>query len=148
MKMTARCRPAPFPVFKAKLRQRSAKTRRALLEQLMFMRAATRARGVTSRASIAAYPHAHSLSSSAWRAPRVSRRAAAASEAVVERVLAEHMRPGVTNLAPGTASWRPPVELMPPPAAEDNFFYGACHGEPALLDALRTKREVEDGVDL
>ena len=114
----------------------------------MFMRAVTRARGVTSRASIAAHPHAHSLSSSAWRAPRVSRRAAAASEAVVERVLAEHMRPGVTNLAPGTASWRPPVELMPPPAAEDNFFYGACHGEPALLDALRTKREVEDGVDL
>ena len=40
------------------------------------------------------------------------------------------------------------MEDAPPPAAEDNFFYGACHGEPALLDALRTKREVEDGVDL
>ena len=58
-------------------------------------------------------------------------------EAVVERVLAEHMRPGVTNLAPGTAKWRPPAELMPPPAEADNFYYGACHGEPALLDALR-----------
>ena len=114
----------------------------------MLLRAATCARGVTGRASVAAHPHAHSLSSSAWRAPRVSRRASTASEAVVERVLAEHMRPGVTNLAPGTASWRPPIELMPPPAAEDNFSYGACHGEPALLDALRAKREAEDGVDL
>ena len=113
----------------------------------MLKRAATRARGATSRVPIGALPHAHGLSTSAWRPPRVSRRAAAASEAVVERVLAEHMRPGVTNLAPGTASWRPPVELMPPPAAEHHFVYGACHGEPALLDALRTKRETEDGVD-
>ena len=112
----------------------------------MLKRAATRARGATSRVPIVTLPHAHGLST-AWRAPRVSRRAAAASEAVVERVLAEHMRPGVTNLAPGTASWRPPVELMPPPAAEHHFLYGACHGEPALLDALRTKRETEDGVE-
>ena len=103
----------------------------------MLVRAAIRARGVSRRLSAAVHPHAHNLSSSAWRAPRVSRRAAAASEAVVERVLAEHMRPGVTNLAPGTAKWRPPAELMPPPAEADNFYYGACHGEPALLDALR-----------
>ena len=115
---------------------------------MLLRAAAIRARGVTRSASIALYPRAHSLSSSAWRAPRVSRRAAAASEAVVERVLAEHMRPGVTNLAPGTAKWRPPAELMPPPAEADNFYYGACHGEPALLDALRTKREAEDGVDM
>ena len=80
----------------------------------MLKRAATRARGATSRVPIGALPHAHGLSTSAWRAPRVSRRAAAASEAVVERVLAEHMRPGVTNLAPGTASWRPPIDKLAP----------------------------------
>ena len=113
------------------------------------MRSVSRiARRVTVPRGPAASTTVHSFSSGAWRAPRVSRRAAAASEAVVERVLAEHLRPGVTNLAPGTARWRPPAELMPSHAAEDNFYYGACHGEPALLDALKRKREVEDGVDM
>ena len=81
-------------------------------------------------------------------APRPSRRAAAASEAIVERVVAEHLQPGVTNLAPGTAKWRPPPELMPSHTAEDNFMYGACHGQPSLLDALRTKLATENRVDL
>ena len=65
----------------------------------MLKRAATRARGATSRVPIGTLPHAHGLSTSAWRAPRVSRRAAAASEALssVSWALAEHMRPGVTN---------------------------------------------------
>ena len=66
----------------------------------------------------------------------------------MERVVAEHLQPGVTNLAPGTAKWRPPPELMPSHIAEDNFMYGACHGQPSLLDALRTKLATENRVDL
>ena len=66
----------------------------------------------------------------------------------MERVVAEHLQPGVTNLAPGTAKWRPPPELMPSHTAEDNFMYGACHGQPSLLDALRTKLATENRVDL
>lgn len=76
-----------------------------------------------------------------------SRRAATAGEALIERIIQQHLRPGVVNLAPGTAHWLPPAEVMPVPTADDSR-YGACHGSSSLLTALRTKLEDENGIDM
>ena len=83
-----------------------------------------------------------------------SRRAMAASDAVVERIVAKYLRPGVINLAPGTAHWSAELhsELMPPLADAASFprwsRYGAVHGSEALLSALREKLETENGHDM
>eukprot|EP00964_Phaeocystis_antarctica_P108694 scaffold73241_cov52-Phaeocystis_antarctica.AAC.2 len=80
--------PAPTANFPTKPTERVAQHAPMLLRA-----AAIRARGVTRSAPSALQPRTHSLSSSAWRAPRVSRRAAAASEA-----LSLHVRPGASVL--------------------------------------------------
>ncbi|EOD29673.1 hypothetical protein EMIHUDRAFT_123208 [Emiliania huxleyi CCMP1516] len=63
-------------------------------------------------------------------------RAANASEAIVERIIATHLRPGIANLAPGTAHWSPPERLVEA-ALRGDGGYGDIRGEPALLAALR-----------
>ena len=67
---------------------------------------------------------------------RPSMRAANASEAIVERIIATHLRPGIANLAPGTAHWSPPERLVEA-ALHGDGGYGDIRGEPALLAALR-----------
>jgi hypothetical protein len=82
----------------------------------------------------------------AARVPPVSKRAARADPAIIDRVLAEHMRPGVTNLAVGLAHWAPPPNLLSGPPVDSR--YGDCHGDPALLDVLRSKLSHENGIDM
>ena len=81
-----------------------------------------------------------------WTVPmlRPSRRASSAGEAVIERILATYMRPGVINLAPGVAHWAPPATLQAE-ALRGGSDYGDCRGEQALRDALHTKLSVENG---
>ena len=62
-------------------------------------------------------------------------RAANASEAIVERIIATHLRPGIANLAPGTAHWSPPERLVEA-ALHGDGGYGDIRGEPALLMTL------------
>ena len=77
---------------------------------------------------------------------RASHRARSASEAIVERVIASYLRPGVANLAPGVAYWSPPtLTMLQAGALRGSSGYGDCQGEPAPLDALRCKLECEDG---
>jgi len=84
-------------------------------------------------------------SGSAAAHPPISRRAAGADPAVIDRVLAEHMRPGVTNLAVGLAHWSPPAGLDANPTPIDSR-YGDCQGDPALLDVLRSKLAGENSI--
>ena len=76
-----------------------------------------------------------------------SRRASAAYEAVVERVIEEHLKPDVLNLAPGTAHWAPPDDVMPSSWSVTHSRYSACQGTDALLLALKDKLEL-DGHDM
>lgn len=80
------------------------------------------------------------------RFPPLSRRSARADPAIIDRVLAEHMRPGVTNLAVGLAHWSPPSGLLSGPSVDSR--YGDCQGDPALLDVLRCKLRDENRVDM
>jgi len=80
-----------------------------------------------------------------------SRRVQLADEAIVERIVAQYLKPGVINLAPGSASWCPPVEMMPRsprPWRPENSRYGDCHGSSALLASLRDKLAHENGHDM
>ena len=79
--------------------------------------------------------------------PAISTRATSAAEAVVERVLEQYLKPGVTNLAPGQSHWSPPPHAVPPIAdVRAASRYGACHGDAALLVALREKLERENRI--
>lgn len=53
----------------------------------------------------------------------------------------------MTNLAVGLPHWAPPPSLFPAPTAADGR-YGACHGEPALLDALHDKLSTDNGIEM
>ena len=80
-----------------------------------------------------------------------SRRVLGASDAVVERIVADYLRPGVINLAPGSAHWSPPLEskrLFHSAWRAEHSRYGACHGTPELLSALRTKLAAHNGHDM
>lgn len=66
---------------------------------------------------------------------------------IVERVIEQYLRPGVTNLAVGLPHWAPPLSLLPAPTADDGR-YGACHGDPALIDALHDKLGTDNGIDM
>ena len=83
-------------------------------------------------------------------AMRVSRRTATASEAVVERIVGQYLRPGVVNLAPGVAHWTPPMGkvLRPEMLLESTSSYGDCRGEPGLVDALKARLESENGENM
>ncbi|KAL1500297.1 hypothetical protein AB1Y20_012963 [Prymnesium parvum] len=78
---------------------------------------------------------------------RASHRATNAYEAVIERVLKTHLKPGVTNLAPGVAHWSVPPRLVDS-ASREWSGYGACQGEAELLEALREKLHVRNGIDM
>ena len=81
--------------------------------------------------------------------PAISTRATSAAEAVVERVLEQYLKPGVTNLAPGQSHWSPPPHAVPPIAdVRAASRYGACHGDAALLVALREKLERENRIPM
>ena len=81
-----------------------------------------------------------------------SQRVRVADEAVIERVLEEHLKPGVTNLAPGLPGWSVPpavVEaVMPPLTAPAHSEYGSCEGDPALLEALTSKLQHQNHIDM
>ena len=81
--------------------------------------------------------------------PEISTRATSAAEAIVERVLEQYLKPGVTNLAPGQSHWSPPPHAVPPIAdVRAASRYGACHGDAALLVALREKLERENRIPM
>ena len=85
----------------------------------------------------------------ALRPLRTSRRCASAAEAVIERVLATYLRPGVANLAPGTAHWSPSASLIADAVGNSGGNgYGDCRGEEKLREALRVKLERENRVDM
>lgn len=71
-----------------------------------------------------------------------------AEGAVVERILQLHLKPDVTNLAPGLPGWSIPETAMPSLAEPSNNTYGSCQGDPVLLAALRTKLQLQNGVDM
>ena len=74
--------------------------------------------------------------------PAISTRATSAAEAVVERVLEQYFKPGVTNLAPGQSHWSPPPHAVPPIATRaQRAGTVRSHGDAALLVALREKLE-------
>ena len=78
-----------------------------------------------------------------------SQRALNANEAVVERVIASYLRPGILNLAPGVAHWAPTADEMPSHMwRPEHSRYGACHGAPVLLTALRAKLATENRHDM
>ena len=76
-----------------------------------------------------------------WRlhSMRASRRVRIASEAIVERVLASYLRPGVANLAPGTAHWSPPTLAMLQAGALRGSSGGAAGAAGAAAAAAGAK---------